>query len=220
MRVHTIIPARGGSKGIPRKNLAPLGGHPLVAWVIRTCQCADLHPVVSSEDTEILETAHTYGALTIDRPVALAGDLASSESVVLYALDVLRAEPDDIALLVQCTSPFVCPETLKAVVARATDEGTGCAGRRTHVPNTGAPREPRQARPREWQETGEAYATRVGLLRDTQDRFGGRAPEWVETVGTLAVEVDTQVDLEVARAWEHWVRERLHERLGVWHPFA
>ena len=88
-----VIPARGGSKGVPRKNLRRVGGVPLVARAIaaaRASATVDL-VVVSTDDDEIAATAKEWGAEVIQRPAALADDTASSESALLHALDALEA---------------------------------------------------------------------------------------------------------------------------------
>ena len=117
-----IIPARGGSKGIPRKNLRPLGGKPLVAWTIEAALAATgIDAVyVSTEDNEIAEVARRYGAEIIERPVELATDTASSESVIIHALQVL-GDTVDIVAFIQPTSPFLKPEIIDQAIALLSD---------------------------------------------------------------------------------------------------
>lgn len=105
-----IIPARGGSKGLPQKNLAECGGKPLIAWSIE--HAIDSHMVdevyVTSDDPSILEAASNYGALTIQRPKELAGDDSSSEEALIHAIKEIRSRGADIELVVflQATSPL------------------------------------------------------------------------------------------------------------------
>ena len=103
--VLTIIPARGGSKGIPRKNLAMLGGRPLVAWTIEASRTSRYvtRTVVSTEDAEIAKVARGWGASVRDRPLDLAGDDVSSHRVVEDA--VAWAGPPDVLVLAHPTSP-------------------------------------------------------------------------------------------------------------------
>ena len=84
-----VIPARGGSKRAPRKNIRPLGGAPLVAYTIAAAHEAGLAGAtfVSTEDAEIAEVAKALGCAVMPRPGALATDDASTESVLLHALD-------------------------------------------------------------------------------------------------------------------------------------
>jgi len=121
-QIVAIIPARGGSKGIPRKNLQPLGGKPLVAWTIEAALAATgIDAVyVSTEDTEIAEVARCYGAEVIERPVELAMDTASSESVIIHALQVL-GDTVDIVAFIQPTSPFLKPEIIDQAIALLSD---------------------------------------------------------------------------------------------------
>ena len=108
--VVAIIPARGGSKGIPRKNLIDLCGKPLLAWSIlqarRTCAIDSVW--VTSDDSEILAVAEAHGARPILRPAEIAGDTAPSESAWLHALDHIEASGFQIDLVVamQATSPL------------------------------------------------------------------------------------------------------------------
>lgn len=105
-KVLALIPARGGSRGIPRKNIKILGGRPLIGWTIEAArQAAFLDMiVVSSEDEEILTVANALGAQPLKRPVELATDEASGMDPVRHALDCF---PEiEILLLLQPTSPI------------------------------------------------------------------------------------------------------------------
>ncbi|MFJ9663798.1 cytidylyltransferase domain-containing protein [Streptomyces sp. NPDC101219] len=121
-RVLAVIPARGGSKGVPAKNLAPVGGVPLVARAVRACRAARhvTDVVVSTDDPAIADVARRAGAEVVVRPAALSGDTASSEAAVLHALDAhedTHGAPVDVVLLVQCTSPFLSAGDVDAVAA-------------------------------------------------------------------------------------------------------
>lgn len=111
-----IVPARGGSKRIPRKNVAPLGGKPLLQYTLEQiagAKCTD-RAMVSTDDAEIAALSRAAGIRVIDRPAALASDDASTESVLLHALDVLEAEgtvPEWIMTLPP-TSPLRTPATI------------------------------------------------------------------------------------------------------------
>ena len=111
MNILAIIPARGGSKGIPRKNLQPLAGKPLLAYTIEHARAtpAVTRVVVSTDDVEIASVAQQYGAEVIWRPAEISGDTATSEAALLHALDHLRDnegyEPDLVVFL-QATSPL------------------------------------------------------------------------------------------------------------------
>ena len=114
MGVAAIIPARGGSRGIPRKNLLDFCGKPLVAWSIIQARNTPLIDAVyvSSDSPEILETAERFGARPIRRPPEISGDTATTESALLHALGTLPAAPEWLALL-QPTSPLRKPDDLQ-----------------------------------------------------------------------------------------------------------
>lgn len=91
-----LIPARGGSRRVPRKNIIPFFGHPMLAYTIAAAQHSGLFSriVVSTEDAEIAAVASDYGAETVWRPDDLADDRASLVDVTLHALTELRAGRD------------------------------------------------------------------------------------------------------------------------------
>jgi YrbI family 3-deoxy-D-manno-octulosonate 8-phosphate phosphatase len=131
--VLAVIPARGGSKGVPGKNLAPVGGIPLVARAVRECVAAGhvTHVVVSTDDPSIAEVARSAGAEVVLRPADIAGDTATSEAAVLHAMDAHEAAhggaPVDIVLLVQCTSPFITSEEIDGVAEAVISGGADTA---------------------------------------------------------------------------------------------
>jgi CMP-N,N'-diacetyllegionaminic acid synthase len=107
-----LITARGGSKGLPRKNILPLGGKPLIAWTIEAALKSDAidRVFVSTEDAEIADISHRFGAEVIPRPTSLARDTSSSEVVIEHAINYLfTQEPSfrfDTVTLLQPTSPL------------------------------------------------------------------------------------------------------------------
>lgn len=109
MSVIALIPARGGSKRLPRKNLAPCAGKPLVVWSIKAALASELvdHVYVSTEDAEIAAVARDHGAGIINRPLSLATDQATSDDVVKHACGALdQAHPGwRWLVLLQPTSP-------------------------------------------------------------------------------------------------------------------
>ncbi len=116
-RTLALIPARGGSRRLPRKNILPLGGRPLIAWSIEAALAARsvTRVIVSTDDSEIAAVARALGAeVPFMRPPALAGDTASGEAVVLHALDFFEAtgERYDRLLLLQPTSPLRTAEDI------------------------------------------------------------------------------------------------------------
>jgi len=110
MEILALIPARGGSKGIPHKNIVDVAGKPLIAWTIKAAKQSKYitRVVVSSDDDAILSVAEEYGAEKLKRPAEYATDTAPYQPLVLHALDMLQNggyEPDYLVYL-QPTSPL------------------------------------------------------------------------------------------------------------------
>ncbi|MBR2068952.1 MAG: acylneuraminate cytidylyltransferase family protein [Candidatus Gastranaerophilales bacterium] len=110
MEILSIIPARGGSKGIPRKNLKPILDKPLVAYTIEASLKSKFitKTIVSSEDDEILEVSKNYGAQIIKRPDELAQDVTKTAPVMLQVLNELEKTgyKADYVVLLQPTCPL------------------------------------------------------------------------------------------------------------------
>lgn len=100
-----LIPARGGSKGVPNKNIKLINGKPLIAWTIKKALASELidRVVVSTDSEAIADIAKQYGAEVIIRPAEFATDTASTQDVMVHALSVIPAE---ILVLLQPTSPY------------------------------------------------------------------------------------------------------------------
>lgn len=125
-RVIAIIPARGGSKGLKRKNLRMLDDKPLIAYSIEAALQATLidSVYVSSEDEEILRVARDYGASTIVRPHELAIDTAQNDIVIRHSLEEIGARDNfDIIVLLQPTSPLRRSEHIDKCVETLFEEG-------------------------------------------------------------------------------------------------
>lgn len=110
MKVLGIIPARGGSKGVPRKNIRNLAGKPLIAYTIESSQTAETlcHCVLSTEDAEIKQIAESYNCPVIDRPEELARDDTPSFPVILHAAKTAASKSGEIydaICLLQPTTP-------------------------------------------------------------------------------------------------------------------
>lgn len=101
-----IIPARGGSKRLPRKNVLDLAGKPLIAWTIEAALKSKYicKVIVTSDDEEILEISMQFGAETIKRPEELASDTATTFDAIKHTIDNLKAY--DYIVLLQPTSPL------------------------------------------------------------------------------------------------------------------
>lgn len=219
MSVVAIIPARGGSKGLPGKNLKMLGGIPLVARAILAARAASRveQVYVSSDDREILNIAEQWGAAPIRRPQELSGDTASSEQALLHALDEIerRSDAPDITVFLQCTSPFTTSDDIDQVIAALDDRRTGSAF--SAMPDHGflwradkhgfaqginhdhqKPRQRRQDLNPQLRETGAVYAMKTNAFRKAESRFCGRSRA-VETMSN-PLEIDSPRDWWAAQA--------------------
>ena len=110
-RILAVIPARGGSKGIPGKNIKPLGGKPLVAHAILLAQQCKLFDqiIVSTDDLNISAVANRYGCQVIERPWEISTDQSKTEAAVIHALSILEQQggaPFDYAAILEPTSPL------------------------------------------------------------------------------------------------------------------
>jgi N-acylneuraminate cytidylyltransferase len=105
MNILGITPARGGSKGIPKKNIKVISGKPLIAWTIEAAKEAKVidRYMVSTEDEEITEISREYGADVVERPPELATDEATTLSILQHLVENI---PCDIVVLLQATSPI------------------------------------------------------------------------------------------------------------------
>lgn len=108
-KILAIIPARGGSKGVPRKNIRSLAGKPLIAWSIEEAKKSKYisKVILTSEDDEIIEIAKQYGCdVPFKRPVELAQDETSSMDTIVHAITAIGSDLHDYIVLLQPTSPL------------------------------------------------------------------------------------------------------------------
>ena len=198
-----VIPVRGGSKGVPRKNLRDLGGKPLVVWTIeQALACSSgLNVLVTTDDPEIARAA---GALVpFLRPAELAQDTTATEPVVRHALDWWREDRGEPAavMLLQATSPIRLPGTLDRAVAEfASSEIDSMVGVVAQAPFLWwAGRQDLTPATLRYRETGSLYVTRPWVYDQLDNRLGGRIALFVmdEVEG---IDVDSEIDLDVAAA--------------------
>lgn len=214
-----IIPARGGSKGVPRKNLRPVGGVPLVVRAVRAAAAASAVDlvVVTTDDAEIADAAAAAGARIVRRPAELAGDTASSESAVLHAMDELEGDGLTVGAVVfiQATSPFIpsggIDEAIEHIRADRFDsvfsahETYGFLWRRDDDDHAAAinhdfsHRPRRQDREPHYLETGAFYAFTAEGFRAAGHRFFGRIGI-IEVPERTAIEIDDEQQLALASA--------------------
>jgi N-acylneuraminate cytidylyltransferase len=213
--VVAIIPARGGSTRVPRKNLAPLGGHPLIAHTILAARGASelTNVYVSTEDPEIADVAVSYGASVIWRPAELALATSPTEPALKHAVDTIeRTGPAvDALVMLQATSPFRGPERIDqaiqlwretrcdSVVAVVPDVRYYFLGDVDHEGRLRVGYDPQnrlrtQDIPPRYQETGSLYLTARRHLMEHGCRMGGKMRALILDE-TEAMDIDTILDL-------------------------
>ena len=208
MEIVGLIPARGGSKDIPRKNLALVGGKPLISWTVEAAQRAlELSRIVVSTDDD--EIAAAAGVETLWRPAILARDDTPMLDVVRHAIGELRPE---ILVLLQPTSPLRRPEHVDAAVRLLQESGADSVVSVVEVPHRYAPESlmdvvdgrvvprgsarTRQEKARVFARNGPAVlALRSSRLGD--DLYGGDCRPFVMDERD-SLDVDSPFDLELA----------------------
>lgn len=194
MRAIAIIPARGGSRGIKRKNLRSVGGLPLVAHsILAALGSSHIEKVfVSTDDEEIASVAKRHGAEAIMRPAEISGDTASSESALLQVLEVIEKKegvlPETLVFL-QCTSPLTLSSDIDGLLQSMKEAGADSAFSAVNShrflwrpdPAEGAVgvNHDKRFRPRrqdlgvQWEENGAIYAMKIEGFRQAKHRFFG-----------------------------------------------
>lgn len=209
-----IIPARGGSKGIRLKNLREIGGKSLLGRAIESARSAAAvsDVVVSTDHEQIKAEALRYGARVIDRPADIAGDTASSESVLLHALANAESQPE-ITVFIQCTSPFIDPADLDAAIAAVASQradvsfaavadhgfhwGLDPQGEAVAVGHDKLHRPRRQDREPRFRETGAFYVMDTRGFLEAGHRFFGKVRVHEVPAGH-GIDIDTEADLLLA----------------------
>lgn len=211
-----IIPARGGSKGIPGKNIRPLYGKPLIAHSILAIQ--NSHAVdsiyVTTDSPEIAQIATDYGANTIQRPAELAADASSSEDALIHALKTIEnggLQPELIVFL-QCTSPIRTGVDIDKAIQKLQSEDADSllSVSPSHrflwheVNGVAQPinydyrhRPRRQDMNPQYVENGSIYIFKPWVLKQLGNRLGGKISLFPMSEAA-AHEIDTPLDFEIA----------------------
>lgn len=216
--VLAIIPARGGSKGIPGKNLAMLAGKPLIAYTIENAINASWisKVVVSTDDAEIAAVSRQYGAIVVDRPAEISGDLSASESALIHTLDYLKRIENyvpDLCVFLQCTSPLTLPPdidgTIQALIEQDGDTALAVTpfhyflwkqdqtGNSVGVNHDKSERLLRQLGDHQFLETGAIYVMKTKAFLNKKHRFFGKTVLYVMPP-ERCLEIDDPVDLKIA----------------------
>lgn len=228
MKVVAVIPARGGSKRLPKKNLLPLAGKPLLAHSIEQARAAQSvsRTIVTTDSDEIAAIARDFGAEVVRRPATLADDTATSESALAHALQILKESEGyipELVVFLQCTSPIRCATDIDMAVQmlslqKADSLLSVC---RTHTflwrrgPNGAESvnydyrsRRRTQDMPEEFVENGSIYVFKPWVLEKFNNRLGGTIALFEMGFWT-AWQIDTQDDFDFCE----WVMER-HQTAG------
>ena len=218
-RVVALIPARGGSKAVPKKNIRLLGGKPLLAWSVEVAQKAGVDElVVSTDSAEIAEVARAYGAGVRVRPAELATDTVLVIETVRDTLAWLEAEnrAADVVVLLEPTCPFRSPADVRAclelLTAQRCDSVATFGEAKLHPHRAwrlsgeeptpfiagAVPWTPRQGLERAYQLNGAVYACRVssfpaGGVALLYGRMGA-----VLTPSERSIDIDSEFDLGLA----------------------
>jgi CMP-N,N'-diacetyllegionaminic acid synthase len=218
MNIVAVILARGGSKGIPNKNIIDFCGKPLLAWTIEHCRDGGVDSIyVSSDSDKILEVGEEYGAVSIKRPEEISGDTATSESGWLHALEVIEEKTNNLdwILTPQLTSPLRSTDDIRNGLEIAKsgkfDSLFSCSiteilnfweessGNFDSVNYDWRNRKLRQDLPKQYIENGSFYLISPEVLRKNNNRLGGRIGV-VEMEFWKMFEIDSMDDLKMCEA--------------------
>lgn len=225
-KVIALIPARGGSKGVPGKNIRPLHGKPLIGWAIEQARNSKFvdEVIVSTDDDKISDVARHFGArVPFVRPQELATDSATGIDVVFHALDWLEenGQLPDIVVLLQPTSPFRNGEDIdaalemlqkkggKASVAVCETEHSPCWS--NTLPADGCMKDfvkseylnkNRQELPVNYRINGSMYIAYCDYLREHNGWYGSQTYAYVMP-HDRSIDIDTEMDFQIAEFFMH-----------------
>jgi CMP-N,N'-diacetyllegionaminic acid synthase len=206
MKVLGVITARGGSKRLPNKNVAMLGGKPLIAWSIEVGRATCDHVVTSTDSPLIADVARKYGSSLVMRPDDLSQDDTPSLPVVVHAAKQFEGEGYDVVLLLQPTSPFRDERDVVAAIKKMEDTdaesvvsmvlrddyNSFCLGHADRI------RQPAEAEDR-WAMNGAIYLIRWYHLMGGGDWEGPRAYAY-KMPPERSLDIDTHADFDAAVA--------------------
>ena len=212
-----VIPARGGSKGIPSKNLRMLAGKPMLAWSIEqalaTSELAG-EVYVSSDSDEILDVAVEYGGKAVKRPPEFSGDKAASESALVHVLEQVdpNKENADFVVFLQATSPIRKPDDISNALKKIRKSNSDSLlsvrvlkdyfiwnqKKESYLPTNFdyKNRRPRQEIDETFLENGSIYIFRPEILYSNHNRLGGKIDIYpMDRIHSI--QVDDMDDLEM-----------------------
>lgn len=221
MSVLWLLVGRGGSRGVPGKNLKEIGGISLIEWKIRAARAAGAGRqdiLCSSDSREILEEARRCGSFMLERPPELATDTASSADVIKHALSLMGGLKYDQIVLLEPSAPFTgASHYRKALQMMEFHDADLVVGMRETAPHTAfigdvrpdqsvtpiilqfqrmARR--RQDYPQQWTMNGACYVFKTDMFLRTGDIYGGERSVGLMMPHWNSIEIDTPDDLEMA----------------------
>ena len=192
-----IIPARGGSKGIPRKNIKMIAGKPLIYWTIEAAKKSKLLDrfLVSTEDSKIAKISKKYGAEVVNRPVKFATDEASTLSVLQHVLSKIKAEA---VIILQPTSPVRDKSIIDACIKRFQDTKADslATGFICKFMEYGTYTQRRQDLKGFFYDDGNIYIIKSELIKS--GKLVGKNVERIETTREQNIEIDDDFDFCMA----------------------
>lgn len=220
-----IIPVRGGSKGLPRKNILPFLGKPLMLHSFDEAKKSRYldRIVFSTEDAEIKEIAQKAGGEVIDRPDELAQDHCSTESALIQVIDYLKDKENkeyDFIVTLQVTSPLRTASTIDQAIEKilsddfdsllAVSENLHKLGKEINGEFKALFKnmpKPRQLREPVYQSNGVIYITKTDILQKEELCTGGRTAI-LETSEEESFDIDKQLDFKIAETVYKYKNER------------
>lgn len=198
-----VTPARGGSKGIPLKNIREIYGKPLIAWTIEAAKASQLLDrfVVSTEDREVASIAKQWTADVVERPMELAGDETTTLAVLQHVIGVI---PADIIVLLQATSPIRDSGLIDRCIQRFLESGadslaTGFACKYTEY---GQNRLRRQDIAGFFYDDGNVYVMKGNMVK-SGDQFGKYHEHML---------LDREQNVEIDDEFDFWLAEQILKR--------
>tara|TARA_A100001515_G_scaffold144687_1_gene149554 strand:- start:467 stop:1099 length:633 start_codon:yes stop_codon:yes gene_type:complete len=205
MKVVSVIPARGGSKGIPLKNIVELGGKPLISYTIEASKQSNVDETwVSTDSSEIASVVSEYGVKVIERPEDISTDTSQSEEALLHAA---RDSEFDVLVFIQPTSPLIKSEDINKGLEMMDEYDSVFSVTKEHwIPRWTMDVKPfeweinnrpmRQDKPETYIENGAFYITKRKNLLESKLRYSGKMGV-VEMPLSRSFQIDTIEDLEL-----------------------
>lgn len=230
-----MIPARGGSKGIKRKNLLPIEGIPLIQYTIDAAKGSKYiaRCIVNSDDEEILEYARRQGVEVLERPMDLAQDNTSMKDVIIHQLEYLKNKErycPDIFVLLQPTSPLRTAHHIDAAMENMLSKDCDALVSVEEEPHLHSPFSvmqinkdgylefflkegqkftSRQEKPRFYARNGAAiYAVKVEAFLETGSLYGTKCVPYVMPIED-SVDIDSMLDVYVLKAMMQYKRDQM-----------